>query len=177
MNRFLAWFAENSVVANLLMVLIVAAGLLTIPRITKEIFPEVSIDMISVSVRYLGAAPEEVEEGVTVRVEEAIQDLEGIERMTSTSSEGVGTVIVELESGTDGFVLGVMRGMVRERKSYDASLDAPYLLSRREDGRLLFEDPLTGRVIDLRAFGVTNAAAFAKLLRAAILPQTDPQAD
>jgi putative photosynthetic complex assembly protein len=86
-------------------------------------------------------------------------------------------VVAELESGTDGFVLGVMRGMVRERKSYDASLDAPYLLSRREDGRLLLEDPLTGRVIDLRAFGVTNAGAFAKLLRAAILPQTDPQAD
>lgn len=84
-------------------------------------------------------------------------------------------VVAELESGSDGFVLGVMRGMVRERKSYDASLDAPYLLSRREDGRLLFEDPLTGRVIDLRAFGPTNAGSFANLLRAAIRPQPHPQ--
>jgi hypothetical protein len=70
-----------------------------------------------------------------------------------------------------------MRGMVRERKSYDAPLDAPYLLSRREDGRLLFEDPLTGRVIDVRAFGPTNAGSFATLLRAAIRAQTDQQSD
>ena len=99
MSRMLAWFTENSVVANLLMGLIVAAGLLTIPSITKEVFPEFSMDMITISVRYLGAAPEEVEEGVSVRIEEAIQDLEGIKRMTSTSAEGVGTVVVELEEG------------------------------------------------------------------------------
>jgi multidrug efflux pump subunit AcrB len=101
MNGAINWFARNSVVANLLMIMIVAAGLLTIPTITKEIFPEFSLDIISISVRYLGAAPEEVEEGVAVRVEEAIQDLEGIKRITSTSTEGVGAVTVELESGTD----------------------------------------------------------------------------
>ncbi len=73
--------------------------------------------------------------------------------------------LAELESGVDGFVLGVMRGMVRERKAYDAPLDAPYLISLREGGVLLFEDPLTGRQIDLRAFGPTNTEAFARLLR------------
>lgn len=101
MSRTLSWFASNTVVANLLMMLIIGAGLLTIPSITKEIFPEFSIDIISVSVRYLGAAPEEVEEGVAVRIEEAIQDLEGVKEITSTSTEGVGAVTVELESGTD----------------------------------------------------------------------------
>lgn len=100
-NRILIWFAENTVVANLLMALIVVAGLLTIPRITKEVFPEVSIDIISVTVPYLGAAPEEVENGVSIRIEEAIQDLDGIKRITSQSVEGVGTVLVELEPGTD----------------------------------------------------------------------------
>ncbi len=101
MNRTLAWFASNSVVANLMMVLIIAAGLLTIPTIKKEIFPEFSIDIINISVRYLGAAPEEVEEGVSIRIEEAIQDLDGVKRITSNSSEGVGSVLVELESGAD----------------------------------------------------------------------------
>ena len=101
MNKMLSWFAANSVVANLLMVMIVAAGMLTIPTITKEVFPEFNLDLISVSVRYLGAAPEEVEEGVTVRVEEAIQDIEGIKRINSTASEGVGTIMVELEEGTN----------------------------------------------------------------------------
>ena len=75
--------------------------MLTIPTITKEVFPEFNLDLITVSVRYLGAAPEEVEEGVTVRVEEAIQDIEGIKRITSTAAEGVGAVVVELEEGTN----------------------------------------------------------------------------
>jgi putative photosynthetic complex assembly protein len=81
--------------------------------------------------------------------------------------------LAELESGVDGFVLGVMRGMVRERNAYDAPLDAPYLISLREGGVLLFEDPLTGRRIDLRAFGPTNTDAFARLLRAE--PSAEPE--
>ena len=101
MNRMIAWYAENSVVANIMMILIVVAGILTIPTVTKEVFPEFSMDMINISVMYLGAAPEEVEDGVSVRIEEAVQDLEGIKRITSVSSEGVGTVMVEVEDGTD----------------------------------------------------------------------------
>jgi putative photosynthetic complex assembly protein len=79
--------------------------------------------------------------------------------------------LAELRSGVDGFVLGVMRGMVRERKAYDVPQEAPYLLSLREGGALMFEDPLTGRRIDLRAFGPTNTEAFARLLRV----EPDPQ--
>jgi putative photosynthetic complex assembly protein len=75
-------------------------------------------------------------------------------------------VVAELHSGIDGFVLGVMRGMRRERKIRDVPLDEPYLLALREDGRLVFEDPNTGAQIDLRAFGPDNLASFAKLLRA-----------
>jgi len=75
-------------------------------------------------------------------------------------------VVAELESGVDGFVLGVLRGMGRDRKVRDIPLDEPYLLALREDGKLIFEDPETGSQIDLRAFGPTNLASFAKLLRA-----------
>lgn len=75
-------------------------------------------------------------------------------------------LVAELQSGADGFVLGVMRTMVRDRKARDLPLDAPYLLALREDGRLVFQDPRTGRQIDLRAFGPDNLASFARLLRA-----------
>lgn len=85
---------------------------------------------------------------------------------TRVQIAGEDGTLAELESGVDGFVLGVMRGMVRERKAYDVPLDEPYVISLREGGFLLFEDPLTGRRIDLRAFGPTNTAAFARLLRA-----------
>ncbi len=101
MKGAVAWFASNGVVANLLMFLIFAGGLITIPTIKEEVFPEFSTDLINVSVLYPGAAPEEVEEAVCVRIEEAIQSLTGVKRITSTASESVGIVNVELLDGTN----------------------------------------------------------------------------
>lgn len=107
MNGLINWFARNGVVANLLMVVIVGAGLFAavgIPGVSErtiltEVFPEISVDMISVTVQYRGAAPQEVEEGVCIKIEEAIQDLEGIKKITSTASEGSGSVAVEVDTG------------------------------------------------------------------------------
>ncbi|MCZ6689498.1 MAG: efflux RND transporter permease subunit [Planctomycetota bacterium] len=101
MNGAIRWFANNPVTANLLMVFIVLSGMITAPRIRQSVFPEFSADIITVSVVYLGAAPEEVEEAVCVRIEEAIRGLDGIKRITSTAAEGVGAISVELLLGTD----------------------------------------------------------------------------
>jgi multidrug efflux pump subunit AcrB len=101
MQGLIAWFARNGVVANLLMFLIIVMGLMTIPGLKKEVFPELAIDIITVTVPYRGAAPEEVEEGVCIRVEEAVQDLDGIKKLSSTASEGTGTVTIEVETGYD----------------------------------------------------------------------------
>jgi multidrug efflux pump subunit AcrB len=101
-NRgLLSWFASNHVAANLLMVLIVAAGLLTIFTIKVEFFPEMSLDMITVTVPYLGASPSDVEEGVVLRVEEAIAAVDGIKRMTASAAEGAGMVFIEVEEYAD----------------------------------------------------------------------------
>jgi multidrug efflux pump subunit AcrB len=101
MKGAVAWFAANPVAANLLMVLIMISGAFTAFHLEQEVFPEFSLDMITVSVQYLGAAPEEVEEGVCVRIEEEIQGLEGIKKITSNSAEGMGTVTIELQLGED----------------------------------------------------------------------------
>lgn len=95
MNGLIQWFVRNGVAANLMVGFILLAGLMSIGGIKREVFPEVESGMISVSVAYLGAAPEEVEEGVCIRVEEAIQSLEGIKQIISTAREGTGTVMVE----------------------------------------------------------------------------------
>ena len=97
----IAWFAKNPVAANLLMVVILAGGFLSVLGAKPEVFPEFSLDTITVSVPYLGAAPEEVEEGVNIRIEEAIQGIDGIEKITSTASEGSGSVSIELDTGAD----------------------------------------------------------------------------
>lgn len=101
MKRIIEWFAANGVAANLLMVFIVATGLVAIVNVRQEVFPELSIDVINIAVPYPGAAPEEVEEGVVVRVEEAIQDLEGIEDIRSVANENAGVVSVFLLQGED----------------------------------------------------------------------------
>jgi len=96
MKRAIAWFARNGVAANLLLLVIVAGGALSIGAIRKEVFPEFSPDMITVSVRYRGAAPEEVEEGICTRIEEAVQGLDGVKRVRSTANEGMGAVTIEV---------------------------------------------------------------------------------
>ena len=101
MNGMIAWFAKNSVAANLLMGFIIVSGGIAIFTINTEVFPEMQLDRISVQVPYLGAAPEEVEEAVCVRIEEAIQGIDGIKQITSTASEGMASVMIELDRGAD----------------------------------------------------------------------------
>jgi multidrug efflux pump subunit AcrB len=97
----IAWFATNHVAANLIMGVLIVGGLLTAPFIRQEIFPELETELVTVSVPYLGAAPEEVEEGICIRVEEELEGIEGIKRIRSNSVEGFGVVTAELMTGTD----------------------------------------------------------------------------
>ncbi len=101
MPRIIAWFVYNPVAANLLMMILVVGGLLALPRIHQEEFPNIEVDSVQVKVPYLGAAPEEVESAVCVRIEEAIQGSEGIDKIRSTASEGFCSVLIELVDGVD----------------------------------------------------------------------------
>ena len=97
----IAWFAANHVAANLLMLFIIVAGLMSVTSITKETQPAFQLNWVRISVPYLGAAPEEVEEGVVIKIEEAIQDVKGIKRLRSTAREGVGTITAEIDTDFD----------------------------------------------------------------------------
>ena len=101
MTRIIAWFAHNSVAANLLMVFIIVSGAMSAFTVKQEVFPEFSLDRITIEVPYLGAAPEEVEQAVNIRLEEAVQGIDGIKQITSTASEGMGSLMIELELGAD----------------------------------------------------------------------------
>ena len=95
------WSIRNNVTVNLIMVFIIVAGLLTMMKMRREMFPQFALDMIVVQVNYPGSSPEEVEEGICIKVEEQIEGIEGIDRIISTAREGSGEVIVELEAGAD----------------------------------------------------------------------------
>ncbi len=136
MNRMISWFVHNKVAANLLMTTIFITGLLSLGKIKTEVFPEFSTDIILISVAYLGAAPEEVEEGVCVKIEEAIQGLEGIKKITSTASEGRGTVSVELVVGYDiRKLLDDIRSRVDQILTFPLETEEPVIqeaLNRRQ---------------------------------------------
>ena len=97
MKTILAAFAKNTVFANIVLLLIFAAGLFAALSMTRETFPEFSLDMISISVPYPGADPEEVEEGISRKLEEAIEEVEGVKQYTTDSSEDVGSAMVEVK--------------------------------------------------------------------------------
>lgn len=101
MNGIIRWFANNHVAANLLMLIIAVAGVVSALTIKQEVFPELTMDIITIQVPYLGATPGEVEEAVCVRVEEQIQGVDGIKKITSTASEGMGMIMVELNRNVD----------------------------------------------------------------------------
>ncbi|MEL6870174.1 MAG: efflux RND transporter permease subunit [Pseudomonadota bacterium] len=97
----IAWFANNSVAANLLMILILFAGMVASFGIRKQTTPDFELNIVQVVVPYPGAAPQEVEQGVITRIEEALSDVAGIDEMNSTASEGVGTVSIEVSADAD----------------------------------------------------------------------------
>jgi multidrug efflux pump subunit AcrB len=98
----ISWFARNSVAANLLMITIIIGGALALKSgVRLEIFPFSDPDTVSVSVPLRGATPEDVELGVAIRIEEAVQDLEGIDKITSRSVEGGTRVSIEIDADYD----------------------------------------------------------------------------
>lgn len=128
MKGLIFFWARNKVAANFLMVALLVLGIFTWIRLKKEIFPEISSNFITVQTPYPNATPEEVEKGVCVPVEEAIQDLDGIERLTSTSAEGRGVVVVEVAAGKDvRKVLNDVKSRVDAIQNFAESVEKPII--------------------------------------------------
>ena len=101
MKGVIGWFARNGVAANLMLLVIVASGAIVLTDLRQEIFPEFSLDLIAVTVEYRGAAPEEVENAVCLRLEEALQGVDGIKKMTATANEGRASITLQILAGYD----------------------------------------------------------------------------
>ena len=158
-NGGIAWFARNPVAANLMMVFIIVSGLIATTTVREETFPEIELDRISIQVPYLGAAPEEVEEGVVIRIEEAIQGVDGIKEIQSTAAEGSASVMVELELGADA------RRVVDEVKN---NVDAITTFPIETEEPIIRELTARNQVTDIAIAGDTDVfalKAFAERVR------------
>jgi multidrug efflux pump subunit AcrB len=101
MERIITWFVDNPVASNLLMLIFVAGGFLSLTTMHQEEFPSIELDLVQIQVPYLGAAPEEVEQAVCIRIEEAIEGLQGIDRINTISAEGFCMAVVELDGESE----------------------------------------------------------------------------
>ena len=96
------WFARNHVAANLLMIGIVIMGIMALSRdIALELLPDFQLDTITITTVLPGGNPKSIEETITTRIEEAISDIEGIEKITSRSAEAMSMVFAQIEGGYD----------------------------------------------------------------------------
>ena len=138
MKRVLAAFARNTVFANIVLVLIFIAGYIATSNMIRETFPEFSLDMITISVPYPGADPEEVEEGISRKIEEAIEGLQGIKQYTTESSEGMGAANIEVrEDYHIDEVLDRVRTKVNAISTFPVDAEKPVI------SELLLKDVVT----------------------------------
>ncbi|GAA5315879.1 MAG: efflux RND transporter permease subunit [Candidatus Pelagadaptatus aseana] len=137
MKRLVQWFVENPIAANLLMVTILALGIFNMASLKKEVFPGVETGRVQIETPYPGAGPKEVEELVVKRIEEAIADLDGIEKIESESRINLGRVVVEAVNGYD-----VQRLLNNIKTRVDAISTFPVDAERPQISDLLWESEI-----------------------------------
>jgi multidrug efflux pump subunit AcrB len=138
MKRVLAAFARNTVFANIILLLVFVAGYIATNNMIRETFPEFSLDMITISVPYPGADPEEVEEGISRKIEEAVEGLEGIKQYTTQSAEGLGSANIEVREDYDvDEVLDRVRTKVNAISTFPVDAERPVI------SELLLKDVVT----------------------------------
>ena len=95
------WFANNHVAANLMMIIIILSGLYSVATITKKSMPDFDLPIIQISMAYPGATPADVEKGIIILIEEAVEDVDGITTVRSVAREGSGSVTLEVAESYD----------------------------------------------------------------------------
>jgi multidrug efflux pump subunit AcrB len=128
MRHALAAFARNTVFANIMLVLVLLAGGLCALSMTRESFPELSLDMILINVPYPGADPEEVEEGVSRKIEEALEGLEGLKLIETTSRENLSTTRLEvIEKYSTDKVMDEVRTKINAISTFPVDAENPVI--------------------------------------------------
>jgi HAE1 family hydrophobic/amphiphilic exporter-1 len=116
----IAWFARHQTAANLLMAAIMILGLTTLPGLQRETLPEIKNDQVQVQIIYRGATPEEVEDAICRRLEDAVEAVTNLEELRCEAREGVGTATAVMREDAD-----MMRFLDDIKSEVDAIDDLP----------------------------------------------------
>jgi multidrug efflux pump subunit AcrB len=126
------WLARNSVIANLMILILLGGGFFTMRQVKQEVFPEFTMDTIVVNVPYPGASPADVESGVILAIEEAVRGIDDVDEVQSTSLEGAGVVVVEVRLGANAQeVLDEVKSSVDRITSFPETAEEPIIFRAR----------------------------------------------
>ncbi len=124
----MAWMARNPVVANLLMVCLLAGGYLSGLGIKQTVFPDFELDYLLITVPYPGASPEETEQAICLRLEEAVRDVDGIKKINCAAGESAASSYLELlPSAPKDRVLSDVKSAVDRISSFPANVERPII--------------------------------------------------
>lgn len=138
MRSLIQWAVRNTPAMNTLMIAGMVVGAVCLWRLRREVFPEFDLEIILVSVPYPGASPDEVEEGICQKIEEAVRAIEGIKYQTSVAQEGAGHVVLELEAE----VPDVQKVLNEVRSEVDRIPSFPLLAEEREVKQITMRQPV-----------------------------------
>ena len=150
MKGLITYFIKYPFAANLLMVGLFLLGIVGMLNMSSTFFPESESRFINIQAVYLGASPEEIEEGIVAKIEENLKGVTGVERVTSTSSENLASVSVEIAKGFDiDLVLTDVKNAVDQINSFPAAMEPP-VIYKLENLSFVISFSLSGDV-DLRS--------------------------
>ena len=157
----IAYMARNGVAANLLMFFILIAGFFALTTLVQEVFPEISLDRVNISVAYPGATPDEVEESIILKIEEQIEGVEGLKQTRSTAAEGRGTVVAEVELGEDlNRFLDDIKAQIDRIQTFPAGAERPEVTevtTRQSVIRLVLYGDVSERTLKELAYRTEDA--------------------
>ncbi len=135
MKKLIAYFIKYPIYANAIIIITSIAGILSLIMMPRSFFPELPPNKIYVTVSYPGASPEEIEEGITTRIEESLNGIEGIEEITSTSSENISNVTAEVYEGFNiDEVLQDVKNSVDAIYSFPEGAEKPSIQKQKSRG-------------------------------------------
>ncbi len=149
MRKLIAYFIKHSVAVNVILIAFLVFGGIGAYNLKSSFFPLVDSKNISINVAYPGASPQEVEEGIVLKIEDNLKGLNGVERVTSTSRENSGNINVEIEKGKDiDFMLLEVKNAVDRVPSFPVGME-PLVVSKRESLRPTITFSISGTEIPL----------------------------
>ncbi len=155
MKALVQWAVRNTPAMNTLMISFMLVGAICLYKMRREVFPEFDLEIILITVPYPGASPDEVEEGICQKIEEAVRPIEGIKYQTSIAQEGSGFVVLELEAD----VKDVQKVLNEVRSEVDRIPSFPILAEERQVKQITLRQP----VIKVGIIGPENSDPAAEL--------------